>query len=72
MARKREARIIYEGDRAWNGQHADGLAHIEVRTGAQGQGKKVWEKAYNPETNWYDQGIEEARAFCRAQGYREA
>ena len=66
------ARIIYEGSQAWNGKHADGLAHMEVWTGAQGRGKRIWEKAYDSKTNWYDQGIEEARAFCEAHGYKEA
>ena len=65
------ARTIYEGSRAWNGHYADGKAHIEVRAGAQGQGKLLWHKAYNPDTEWYNQGIAEAHAFCEANGFKE-
>jgi len=63
----RKVTITYEGNKAWNGIHNDGLAHFEVWYGS----KLLWHNSYQPlpELNWYALGLRDAQKWCDANGY---
>ena len=61
----RKVSILYEGSRAWNGIHKDNKAHFEVWY----RGRLIWSQEYDPETDWYNTGLAEARKWCDENGY---
>ena len=65
--KKNLVRIIYEGNKAWNGCHNDGLAHFEVWL--ENGEERVYHKTYDCITGWYNIGLAETRQWCNDNGY---
>ena len=63
--KEQDMHLIYEGSRAWNGIHGDGRAHMELRH----KGRLIWHQSYDPNIDWYEQGLKDARQWCSENGW---